>query len=104
MKVLFICNLGANRSRTAAFLFKDRFETRYKGLYSNLMKEEDMEWADTVVVMEDFQRGEIGKRFPEQYMKKKIISFDIPDVYSYMQEELVKILEDKANSSILEIA
>jgi len=31
---------------------------------------EQLGWADVVIVMEDKQREEIAKRFPEQYMKK----------------------------------
>lgn len=94
MKILFICNQGENRSRTAAEFFKEH-ETRYKGIYYNLVSESDLEWADLVVVMEDFQRTEIGKLFPEQYLKKKIISFDIPDIYRYGQQELYDILKMK---------
>ena len=74
MKVLFICNLGMNRSRTAAELFKDQFETKCAGLYSNLVKKEELEWADLIVVMEDFQRRTIANRFPEVYAKKQLIS------------------------------
>ncbi|MGV8172042.1 MAG: phosphotyrosine protein phosphatase [Candidatus Woesearchaeota archaeon] len=96
MKVLFICNQNENRSKTAEFLFKDRFQTRSAGLYNeNPLKERDLEWADLVLVMEDAQRKEISKRFPELYLKKKILSLDIPDIYYYNQESLKEILNDK---------
>ena len=96
MKVLFICNQGKHRSRTAEDIFKDRFQTKSAGLYSEKpVTKKQLEWADLVVVMEDFQRSEIAKRFPNQYLMKRIISLDIPDVYSYWQLELIQVLKQK---------
>jgi predicted protein tyrosine phosphatase len=95
MKVLFICNCNQNRSKTAEELFKSRFETRSAGIYNNPLKETDLIWADVVVVMEDWQRGEIGKIFPKQYMKKKILSANIPDVYRYNDPELIGLLKSR---------
>jgi len=98
MNVLFVCNQGENRSKTAAELFKDRFETKSAGLYNEKpVAEKELAWADTVVVMEDRQRSELSKRFPVTYMQKLIISLDIPDVYHYNQPELVDVLKSKFN-------
>ena len=47
--------------------------------------------------MEDLQREEISKRFPKQYMKKQILSLNIPDIYHYNQPELVEALKSKVN-------
>jgi predicted protein tyrosine phosphatase len=104
MNVLFICNQGMNRSKTAEMLFKDRFNTKSAGLFNNLLTEKELSWADIVFVMEDFQRSEISKRFPELYMKKRILVLDIPDIFRYYQPELVEILNEKFNQAILEIA
>jgi len=96
MKVLFICNQGKHRSRTAEELFRVKFQTKSAGLFNeNPVTAKQMEWADVVVVMEDFQRQEIAKRFPSEYMKKRIISFNIPDIYQHNQKELVDILNNK---------
>jgi predicted protein tyrosine phosphatase len=96
MRILFICNQNQHRSKTAEELFKDRFETKSAGLYnSHPVQEEEIEWADVVIVMDDFQRTELGKRFPKLYIKKQIISLDIPDMYNYNQPELIEILESK---------
>lgn len=97
MKVLFICNQNMHRSKTAEELFKDKFETKSAGLYNNLVTKNQLEWADVVMVMDGEQRSEIAKRFPKQYMKKRILSLDIPDVYRYNQPELVCILQNKVN-------
>ena len=82
--------------KTAEFLFQGRFDTKSAGLYNvNPLTERQLEWADMVLVMEDEHRTEISKRFPEQYLKKKILSLNIPDVYYTDQPELIKILHSK---------
>jgi len=91
MKVLFICN--QNRSKTAEEVFKGRFETRSAGPYNTRpVTAENLSWADLVVVMEDAQRAEIGRRFPRLYMQKRIISLGIPDIYRHGQPELIDAL------------
>lgn len=96
MKVLFICNQNKNRSRTAEEVFKKRYETKSAGLYNGKpVTSEIISWADLVVTMDDEQRSELGKRFPKQYLQKQIISLDVPDIYSYNQPELVRLLESK---------
>lgn len=97
-KILFICNQNENRSKTAEELFKDKFDTRSAGLYNaKPVTGKELSWADVIVVMEDHQRTEISKRFPEVYMKKKILSLDIPDIYNYNSPELVKLLNSRVN-------
>ena len=96
MNVLFICNQNQNRSKTAEHVFKARFRTKSAGLYNEKpVSEKQLSWADVVVVMEDAQRSELAKRFPRQYMRKRILSLGIPDVYSYNQPELINMLKTK---------
>lgn len=96
MRVLFICNQNLNRSKTAEDIFKNRFSTKSAGLYNSTpVSSRELSWADVVVVMEDAHRSEIAKRFPDIYMRKRILSLGIPDVYSYGEPELIKAL--KAN-------
>jgi predicted protein tyrosine phosphatase len=96
MNVLFICNQNENRSKTAEEIFKDRFKTKSAGLYNNKpVTEKQILWADTILVMEDAQRSELAKRFPKQYLLKRILSLDIPDVYYYNQPELIDALSSK---------
>jgi predicted protein tyrosine phosphatase len=104
MKVLFICNQNENRSKTAEELFKDRFETKSAGLYNERpVSREQIRWADLILVMEDAQRTEISKRFPDLYLKKHILSLDIPDNYYYNQPALIKILDEKVKQLTSEI-
>ncbi len=98
MNVLFICNQNENRSKTAQNIFKSKFNTKSAGLYNNKpVTEKQLSWADTIIVMEDEQRSEIAKRFPKQYIRKRILSLDIPDVYNYNDDKLVSVLKSKVN-------
>ena len=99
MNVLFICNQNQNRSKTAEEIFKHRFNTKSAGLYNiDSVDKEHIAWADTIIVMEEPQRTEIAKRFPKQYMLKRILSLDVSDVYQYNQPELVTILNSKIDA------
>jgi len=94
MNVLFICNQNENRSKTAEELFKGRFKTKSAGLFNDKpVTAKELDWADIIFVMEDFQKDEISKRFPKHYMKKRIISLNVPDVYYYKQPELIDVLK-----------
>ena len=96
MKILFVCNQNENRSKTAKEIFKNKFETKSAGLYNKKpLSEKEISWTDVVVVMEDNQRSEIAKRFPNLYMQKRILSLNIPDNYHYNQPELIEILDSK---------
>jgi len=101
MKVLFICNQNKNRSKTAERIFNNRFQTKSAGLYnSKPVTKKQLSWADTIVVMEDEQRTEISRRFPDIYIKKRILSLGIADTYSYNQPELINDLKSKLKKLI----
>ncbi len=94
--VLFICNQNKNRRKVAEEIFKKIWNTRSAGLYNeNPITEQALQWADLIIVMEEGQRKELAKRFPRVYLTKRILSLNIPDIYSYEQEELKEILEEK---------
>ena len=98
MKVLFICNQNQNRSKTAENIFKGKFKTKSAGLYNEKpVTAKQLSWADTIIVMDEEQRREIAKRFPKQYIQKRILSLDIPDVFHYNQSELINVLKSKIN-------
>lgn len=99
-KILFICNQNKHRSKTAEYIFKHKFNTKSAGLYnSKPVTAKEISWADTVIVMDEGQRNEIAKRFPKQYLQKRILSFDIPDIYDYNDPKLIKNLENKIKSN-----
>ena len=98
MNVLFICNQNMHRSKTAEEIFSSQFKTQSAGLYNEPpVSKNQLEWADMILVMEETQRSELGKRFPDMYLKKQILSLDIQDIYQYNQPELKDMLTKKIN-------
>ncbi len=96
MNVLFVCNQNKNRSKTAEDIFKTKFNTQSAGIYNKIpITSKQLSWANVIVVMEDSQRSEIAKRFPKEYLQKRILSLEIPDVYSYGNAALITQLEEK---------
>jgi predicted protein tyrosine phosphatase len=96
MNILFVCNQNQHRSKTAETIFKNKFNTKSAGLYNKKpLTKKQLQWADEVIVMEDRQREEIAKRFPDEYIKKRILSLDIPDIFHYNQPELIDLLKNK---------
>jgi len=95
-KLLFICNAGRQRSVTGRDLYQDKgYETESCGIRGDkhrCVTKEKLEWCDIIIVMEDEQRKFIADEFPREYMKKKIITISIPDIYRRNQEELIEIL------------
>ena len=90
--------MGSNRSPTAARLWNDicNEDTEAIGIYNTVHDHERwIKWADSIIVMEPHHRKWIADEYPEEYLKHKIICLDIPDIYFYMQPELVKILRTK---------
>ena len=102
--MLFICNQNKNRSKTAEELFRSHFNTKSAGLYNQKpVTKKQLSWADVIFVMEDGQRSELAKRFPELYLQKRILSLDIADVYSHGDSHLMNVLTSsmKRFSSVL---
>lgn len=96
MNLLFVCNQNKNRSKTAEEIFRGKYTTKSAGLYvQKPVSAKEIGWADTVMVMEEGQRSEIGRRFPKLYLQKRILSLDIPDIYSYNEPKLVTVLKSR---------
>ncbi|MBI5391257.1 hypothetical protein HZB02_07240 [Candidatus Woesearchaeota archaeon] len=52
--------------------------------------------------MEEFQREELAKRFPNIYLQKQILCLDVPDVYTYDQPELKLLLQQRLTERLIE--
>ena len=102
MNILFVCNQGKYRSKTAQELFAKKHNTESAGIYSeeNPLTKEKINQAEIIFVMEEHQRKEIAKRFPKEYMTKKIICLNIKDVYQYNDEDLKKELREKVEKDM----
>lgn len=105
--ILVICGKNKRRSRTAEYIFKNdqRFNIRSAGLSpksDRKISENDLNWADLVLVMETDHRAKVKELY--RYLQlPKIEVLNIPDEYEYLDEELVQILNDKVNDAIMRL-
>jgi len=100
MNVLFICNQGRNRSKTAAELFSARFETDFAGLYSGTpVTEVQLAQADLIIVMEEKHRTEIAERFPTIYLQKPILVHGQPELVRLLNMKMKELLGTPSGSS-----
>ena len=99
--ILVVCGRNKKRSRTAEHIFKNdhRFNIRSAGLSpksDRKISENDLNWADLVLVMESRQRTKIWELY--RHLELPTIEvLNIPDDYEFMDEELVELLSDKTN-------
>ncbi len=102
LKLLFICSMNQHRSKTAEEIFRDRYETKSAGLFNDTpVTAEQLDWADIILVMEEFQRKELTDRFPSECLKKRILCLGIPDVYPYGDPVLISLLESRVGKPLL---
>ena len=97
-RVLFVCTQNRMRSPTAERVFSSRpgFEVASAGVDLGAVvpvSAELVQWADVIFVMEPGHQSEIARRFRKHLTGKKIICLDIPDLFEYMDPELVRLLE-----------
>lgn len=102
MNILFVCNQGKYRSKTAQDLFSNKHNTNSAGIFSdeNPLTKNKINEADIIFTMEDIQREEIAKRFPKEYMMKKIICLNIPDIYRYNDKKLIDQLNKEVKRNL----
>ena len=102
-RLLFICSKNKWRSPTAEELFTDhpQVETDSAGLASDAevrLSEEQVEWADVILVMETVHRSRLNQNFGHILAGKKVVVLGIPDRYPYMDETLIKLLNERCTA------
>lgn len=102
--ILVVCGKNKRRSRTAEYIFKNdqRFNIRSAGLSprsDRKISENDLNWADLVLVMETDHRSKIKEIYRYLQLPKMEV-LNIADDYEYLDEELIQILNDKVNESV----
>jgi predicted protein tyrosine phosphatase len=101
MKVLFVCTQNRMRSPTAEALYRGRpdLEVRSAGIAPDArvpVTEEALQWAETTFVMDESHRLHLQTHFSSIWSStRRIVCLDVPDVYLYMDPELVFILTAK---------
>jgi len=101
-RLLFICSQNRLRSPTAELLFsmEPGLETQSAGISNeaeNPVTPETLEWADLIFVMEQVHKRKLTRRFARHLKDKRVICLDIPDIYAYMDPELIKLLLDRVS-------
>lgn len=100
IRTLFICYYNRKRSATAERLFgrDPALDVRSAGTSDEAMvqvNEHMLDWARVVFVMEDEQRRELARMFPNHPALKRLICLEIPDKYEFLDPELVTLLQER---------
>lgn len=105
IKVLFVCSKNQWRSPTGEAVFRDDpgVSVRSAGTASSArhtISVADIRWADVILVMEDKHRARLRAQFRDEVRYKAMHSLDIPDLYRFMDPELIDLIRDKASPLI----
>jgi predicted protein tyrosine phosphatase len=107
LNVLFVCSRNPWRSPTAETVFRhhDGLRVRSGGTSPNArhrVSVRDVAWADVIFVMEPKHKSRLVAAFRDTIAHRTIHVLDIPDVYGYMDDELVEHLRTSVGA-ILEL-
>jgi len=97
MKLLFLCSQNKKRSLTAEKIFD--------GISGRTARSAETEknarvkvtsgiigWADIIYCMEKKHVGRIRDKYGDMLIGKEVICLNIPDDYTFMDDELISIL------------
>lgn len=98
--MLFLCHYNMTRSATAERLFCKRpdLDVRSAGTSPDALARVNalmLEWADVIFIMDDVQRRSLESMFPDHPALERLVCLDIPDNYTFLEPELVKLLEER---------
>ena len=99
-KLLFVCSQNRLRSPTAEAVFSEYEGVEAIGAGTNADAETPVsgdliEWADIIFVMEKVHKTKISQKFKPLLKEKRLVVLDVPDVYEWMQPELIQLLKSK---------
>jgi predicted protein tyrosine phosphatase len=103
--ILFLCSQNKLRSPTAEAIFSDHLsiEVDSAGLNDDAevpLSEEQVHWADLIIVMEKSHRNRLNRKFKRALAGKRIAVLDIPDEYDYLDPDLIALLKVRCASYI----
>ena len=99
-RILFLCSRNKLRSPTAETVFGSYpgVEVDSAGLNPDAemqLTEEQVEWADLILVMEKSHRTRLNRKFGRHLARKRVAILNIPDNYDYMEQTLVELLKSR---------
>ena len=105
INVLFVCSKNQWRSPTGEAVFRnaDGLAVRSAGTSRaarHTISVADIRWADVIFVMEDKHRARLRAQFRDEVRYKTVHTLDIPDLYRFMDPDLVEIIRAKAGPLI----
>lgn len=105
IKVLFVCSKNQWRSPTGEAVFRKEpgLQVRSAGTSRSARRAvsvADLRWADVILVMEDKHRARLRAQFRDEVRYKTMHVLDIPDLYRFMDPDLIDILHAKARPLI----
>ena len=103
MKILFVCSANIDRSPTAENIYSGRSDLKVKSAgvsdYAQTpVSAELIQWADIILCMEEKHKQKIKKKFPDIAANKTIDSLDVPDLYDFMNINLVNMIREKTDA------
>jgi predicted protein tyrosine phosphatase len=102
---LFLCGRGRMRSPTAVQIAMGlpNVAAESAGISRDAddpVSLEQVQWADVICVMEPRQRKRLNTLFGPYLKNKAVAVLNVPDVYDYMDEELIAVLEPKIRKTL----
>ncbi len=93
--LLFVCSRNKWRSVTAETIYKNNgdFCVKSAGTENSArikINSKLLVWADLIFVMEKHHKEKLILNFPDETQNIKIIILEIPDVYKFMDKELIE--------------
>ena len=97
------------RSPTAERIFSKRqdLEVRSAGTAADARVRDNapmLDWADVIFIMDDRQRRSLLRRFPDHAALERLVCLEIPDEFTFLQPELVSLLESRTSPHLPPIA
>ena len=105
INLLFVCSKNQWRSPTGEAVFRKQagLSVRSAGTSRSARRTitvQDIRWADMILVMEDKHRARLRAQFRDEVRYKAVHVLDIPDLYRFMDPDLVDILQAKVTPLI----
>ncbi len=99
-RILFLCSQNKLRSPTAEAVFAGHpaVEVDSAGLNNDAevpLSDEQIEWADLILVMEKAHRSRLNRKFGKSLAGKRVVVLNIPDDYDYMDPVLIDLLKQR---------
>ena len=103
MQILFLCSQNKQRSLTAEKLFDGYHNHRVRsaGTEANVRIKVSaglIGWADMIFCMEQKHARRIREKYADKLQDKKLICLNIPDKFTFMDEKLQQILQQKVTA------